>query len=119
MARGRKINYDASFSSVTGRASFVAVLRIAEDRFIDGIAYASPSTSMLQAEARALQMSCLLTQVHNLNQVEIESDNQMIIHLCVSEMVPSWDCMAIVSDIQLLSRNRQWNFVWTKRSNNR
>ncbi|KAL7245497.1 hypothetical protein ACSBR2_000767 [Camellia fascicularis] len=51
--------------------------------------------------------------------VDVESDNQPLIKLCVSEDVPPWECMAVVLDIQSFSKLRRRKFGWTSRANNR
>lgn len=63
-------------------------------------------------------MACLLAQAHNLSLVEIESDNQVIIKLYVSETIPPWEIMAFLFLIIACMLCRSWRFMWT-RSNNR
>ncbi|KAL7206513.1 hypothetical protein ACSBR2_019265 [Camellia fascicularis] len=72
-----------------------------------------------QAEAYAVRLACRLAQAHNLDVVQIESDNQMIIKLYVSEKVPPWDSLAVLVDVRWMARNRRWDFVWTRRANNK
>ncbi|KAI8016851.1 hypothetical protein LOK49_LG04G00267 [Camellia lanceoleosa] len=54
----------------------------------------------------------------NLLRVEIESDNQSVISLCVSETVPPWDYSAIILDIRGLGSTHSLSFSWTSRHNN-
>ncbi|KAL7176916.1 hypothetical protein ACSBR2_030284 [Camellia fascicularis] len=76
------INCDATFSKATASASIAAILRDSEGR---------------QA---VCCLACFLAQNHNLSFVEIESDNQTIIKLCVSETIPPWESVVVVSNIR-------------------
>ncbi|CAL5389426.1 unnamed protein product [Camellia sinensis] len=113
-----KVNCDASFHQSSAKASAAAIMRDSKGQFIDGIVTAFFSASALQAEAVAVRLACRLAQMHGLSLADIENDNQELIHLCVSETVPPWEIMAVVADIRSLARDKAWNFMWTRRTNN-
>ncbi|XP_028099060.1 uncharacterized protein LOC114298654 [Camellia sinensis] len=114
-----KINCDASFCQRTSRAAIAAVVRDSNGQLIDGNAKTVSASSASQAEACAVRMACLMVKAHNLSFVEIESDNQMVIKLCVSEQVPPWELSAIILDIRHFASVYHLSFSWTHRSNNR
>ncbi|KAL7189912.1 hypothetical protein ACSBR1_039536 [Camellia fascicularis] len=64
-------------------------------------------------------MACLMIQAHNLSNVEIESDNQLVIQLSVSEMVPPWEISAMILDIRAIALQFHLLFTWTRCSNNK
>ncbi|KAL7218004.1 hypothetical protein ACSBR2_011269 [Camellia fascicularis] len=64
-------------------------------------------------------VACSMVRDLLLTNVVVESDNSLVMKLCVSKMVPPWDCMAIFSDIKGLSQMRNVSFCWTRRSYNR
>ncbi|GMP90923.1 hypothetical protein CsSME_00041841 [Camellia sinensis var. sinensis] len=55
----------------------------------------------------------------HLDSAIIESDNQEVIKLAVSEQVPPWETLAIFLDIRHLARQGNFQLSWTHRSNNR
>ncbi|KAI8016601.1 hypothetical protein LOK49_LG05G02220 [Camellia lanceoleosa] len=55
----------------------------------------------------------------HLDSVIIESDNQEVIKLAISEQVPPWETLAIFLDIRHLARQGNLQLPWTPRSNNR
>ncbi|CAL5428393.1 unnamed protein product [Camellia sinensis] len=113
-----KVNCDASFHRSLAKASAAAIMRDSEGHFIDGVVTSFFLASALQAEAVAVRLACRLVQMYGLSLADIENDNQDLIHLCVSETVPSWEITAIVADIRSLARDRAWKFMWTRRTNN-
>ena len=50
--------------------------------------------------------------------VVVESDNKFVIHLCVSEDVPPWECGAIIHDIKGMAARSQLSFQWCPRAAN-
>ncbi|XP_028084016.1 uncharacterized protein LOC114285186 [Camellia sinensis] len=114
-----KINCDASFCQRNSMAAIAAVMRDSKGHLIDGNARTVSASSAFQDEAFAVRMACLMVRAHNLSFVEIESDNQMVIKLCVSEQVPPWELSAIILDIRYFASAYQLSFSWTHRSNNR
>ncbi|KAL7222781.1 hypothetical protein ACSBR1_024474 [Camellia fascicularis] len=92
-------------------------MRNSRGRLLDDLVSSFLASSALQAEAHAIRLARSLAQAHNASMVEIETDNQSLIKLCLSEDVPPWECMAMVHDIRSLSKPRQWNFGWTRRAN--
>ncbi|KAI7995878.1 hypothetical protein LOK49_LG11G02291 [Camellia lanceoleosa] len=113
-----KVNCDASFHRASAKASAAAIMRDAQGQFLDGIVTSFFSASTLHAEAVAVRLACRLVQMYGLSLADIENDNQELIHLCVSETVPPWEIMAIVADIRSFARDRDWKFMWTRRTNN-
>ncbi|KAL7189459.1 hypothetical protein ACSBR1_039162 [Camellia fascicularis] len=80
---GFKINCDETFSKATAKASIAGILRDSEGRLLDGQVSSLLSSSTQQVEAQAVRLACFLAKNHNLPSVEIESDNQTIVKLCV------------------------------------
>ncbi|KAI7988222.1 putative ribonuclease H protein [Camellia lanceoleosa] len=114
-----KINCDASFCQRNSTAAIAAVIRDSNGHLIDGNARTVSASSASQAEAYAVRMACLMVRGHKMSFVEIESDNQLVIKLCVSEQVPPWELSAIIMDIRSFASAYQLSFSWTNRSNNR
>ncbi|KAL7223959.1 hypothetical protein ACSBR1_025423 [Camellia fascicularis] len=85
---GIKINCDASFNQKHLKASAAAIMPDRRGRLLDGLVSSFSASSALLAEAQAIHLACFLAQEHNTSLVEIESDNQSLIKLCVSEDVP-------------------------------
>ncbi|KAL7180298.1 hypothetical protein ACSBR1_043502 [Camellia fascicularis] len=56
---------------------------------VDGMVQKIRLRSVAQRELSALRQACLMVVALNLAKVEIESDCKSVIHLCVSEGVPS------------------------------
>ncbi|KAL7212958.1 hypothetical protein ACSBR2_015621 [Camellia fascicularis] len=73
----------------------------------------------MQGEARAVRMACAFSHTLNLRQVHVEGDNKSVINLSVSELVPPWDCQAIIHDIRSAQFRRNISFSWTPRNTNR
>ncbi|GMP56390.1 hypothetical protein CsSME_00020900 [Camellia sinensis var. sinensis] len=48
----------------------------------------------------------------DLTDVQIESDSQSVIHLCVSEGVPLWELLALLCDVRALASSRHLGFSW-------
>lgn len=106
-----KINCDASFCNHHSCASIAAVMRDSHDgHLVDGIARAIDASSIVSAEAQAVRMACVMAHSYNLSYVEIESDSQMVINLCVSETVPPWESSAVLLDIREFAAQHQLSF---------
>lgn len=80
---GFKISYVATFSKATAKATIAVIPRDSEGRLLDGLTSSILSSSAQQAEAQAVRLACFLAKDHNLPSVEIESDNQTIVKLCL------------------------------------
>ncbi|KAL7246360.1 hypothetical protein ACSBR2_001467 [Camellia fascicularis] len=64
-------------------------------------------------------MACAFSHTLNLRQVHVEGDNKSVIDLSVFELVPPWDCQAIIHDIRFAQSRRNIFFSWSPRSTNR
>ncbi|KAL7162800.1 hypothetical protein ACSBR2_043141 [Camellia fascicularis] len=114
-----KLNCDASFTIDGSKASLVVILRNREGQLVDGRTSIVHVSSTLQGEARAVRMAYAFSQTLNLSQVSVEGDNKTVIELSVSELVPPWDCMAIIHDIRSAKSRSNISFSWSPRSSNR
>ncbi|KAL7243729.1 hypothetical protein ACSBR1_016032 [Camellia fascicularis] len=114
-----KLNCDASFTKDGSKASLVAILRNREEQLVDGRTSIVYVSSTLQGEARAVRMACAFSQTLNLRQISVEGDSKSVIELSVSELVPPWDCMAIIHDIRSAKSRNNISFCWSPRSSNR
>ncbi|KAG5563336.1 hypothetical protein RHGRI_005922 [Rhododendron griersonianum] len=65
-----------------------------------------------------LREACLFAKALNLSSVCIENDNAQLISLSVSELVPPWEALAIISDIRSLASDLRLSFRWTPREGN-
>ncbi|CAL5417519.1 unnamed protein product [Camellia sinensis] len=113
-----KINCDASFCNQHSSASIAAVMRDSHGHLVDGIARAIDASSVVSAEAKAVRIACVVAHSYSLSYVEIESDSQMAINLCVSETVPPWESSAVLLDIREFAAQHHLSFSWTSRHNN-
>ncbi|KAI8005849.1 hypothetical protein LOK49_LG07G00567 [Camellia lanceoleosa] len=86
---------------------------------MDGVVRMEKVGSVMQGEAMAIRWACLLTRDLNLSQVEIISDNQEVIRLCVSEDAPPWSCAPIIEDIRSLANQCNFSLLWTPRMVNK
>ncbi|GMP26691.1 hypothetical protein CsSME_00003031 [Camellia sinensis var. sinensis] len=114
-----KLNCDASFTKDGSKASLAVILRNREGQLVDGRTFIVHVSSTLQGEARAVRMACAFSQTLNLRQVSVEGDNKTVIELSVSELVPPWDCMAIIHDIRSAKSWSNISFSWSPRSSSR
>lgn len=94
-----KFNCDAAFCKHSSSAAMAVILRDSKGNPLDGCAKSIEASSAVQAEAHAVHMACLMAQALNLSQVEIKTDNKMVISLCISETVPPWEYSAAIMDI--------------------
>ncbi|KAG5556475.1 hypothetical protein RHGRI_006921 [Rhododendron griersonianum] len=113
VAGSLKINCDASWSKGLNRGWGGIILSL-----IDGRRFKISATSAFLAEASVLREACLFAKALNLSSVCIENDNAQLISLSVSELVPPWEVLAIISDIRLLAREEGLSFRWTPREGN-
>ncbi|KAG5545805.1 hypothetical protein RHGRI_018086 [Rhododendron griersonianum] len=113
-----KINCDASWSKGPNRGWGGIILRDSHGNLIDGRRFRISATSALHAEASVIREACLFAKALNLSSVCIENDNAQLISLSVSELVPPWEVLAILSDIRLLAKDEGLSFRWTPREGN-
>ncbi|KAI8526992.1 hypothetical protein RHMOL_Rhmol12G0042100 [Rhododendron molle] len=105
-----KINCDASWSRDLKRGWGGIILRDNRGHLVDGRRFRISSTSAFLAEASVLREACLFAKALNLSSVCIENDNVQLISLNVSELVPPWEALAIISDIRLLASELRVSF---------
>ncbi|CAL5387174.1 unnamed protein product [Camellia sinensis] len=113
-----KVSCDASFSSSDGRAALAAILRDSHGTLLDGVTSIAYSSSAKQGEARAIRLACMFLRALGILNLQVESDSQEVITLCVSEMVPPWDIAALLHDIQVVSSSSHVSFAWIPRESN-
>ncbi|XP_028072149.1 uncharacterized protein LOC114274429 [Camellia sinensis] len=113
-----RINCDASFSRDGSKASLAVILRNWGGKLVDGRTSTVHVSLTLQREAQAVRMACAFSQTLNLREVSVEGDNKSVIDLSVSELVPPWDCLAIIHDIRSTRSRRDISFSWSPRSTN-
>ncbi|KAL7168149.1 hypothetical protein ACSBR2_038565 [Camellia fascicularis] len=94
-----KVSCDTSFSSSDGRATLAMILRDSHGKLIDGVAFIACSSSAKQGEAHAIRLACMFLRALGLSNLQVKSDSQEVIALCVSELVPPWDISALLDDI--------------------
>ncbi|KAL7220331.1 hypothetical protein ACSBR2_013250 [Camellia fascicularis] len=87
-------------------------------KLIDGVVSSTFSTSAQQSEAQAIRLACAFSQALGLSNVLVENDNKAVIELCVSELVPPWNCLAIMHDIKAMSSSSVISFSWVPREVN-
>ncbi|KAL7221240.1 hypothetical protein ACSBR1_023232 [Camellia fascicularis] len=92
------------------KASLAVVLRYDKGTMIEGLVNLSYSSSMKQGEARAVRLACTFLQSLGLNHVQIERDKNAVIELRVSELVPPWNCLAILQDISQCQSSKHYSF---------
>lgn len=49
----------------------------------------------------------------------VESDCKQAIELCVNELVPPWNCIALVEDIKEMAEERSITLQWIRRTGNK
>ncbi|KAG5541587.1 hypothetical protein RHGRI_021428 [Rhododendron griersonianum] len=91
-----KINCDGSWSRDLKRGWGGIILRDNRGHLVDG------------RRSRILSTSAFLA----------ENDNAQLISLSVSELVPPWEALAIISDIRSLASDLRLSFRWTPREGN-
>lgn len=99
-----KFNCDASFRANGEKASAAVLLRNSDGHLLDGLASVFYSSSSFAAEAQAVRLAAQMATASHLDSAIIESDNQKVIKLAVSEQVPPWETLAIFLDIRHLAR---------------
>ncbi|KAL7243137.1 hypothetical protein ACSBR1_015538 [Camellia fascicularis] len=114
-----KFNCDAAFDLRQGTGAVAVLLRDHLGILVDGMACKIRVRSVAQGELLAVRHACLMADASNLAVVDVESDCKSVIYLCVSEGVPPWELLAMISDVRYLATNRQLNFVWCPRKGNR
>ncbi|XP_028095770.1 uncharacterized protein LOC114293006 [Camellia sinensis] len=114
-----KVNCDVAILLGSSRAAAAAVLRDEHGRLVDGLTKKLCISSPFQGEAQACRLACLLAHQHNLLDVLVEGDNKAVIHLCVTETVPPWECVAILRDIKLLAPQGRFSFQWRPKASNK
>ncbi|KAL7264102.1 hypothetical protein ACSBR1_002121 [Camellia fascicularis] len=67
---------------------------------VDGMACKIRVRSVAQGELLAVRQACLMAVALNRAAVDIESDCKSVIQLCVSEGVPPWELLALLSDVR-------------------
>ncbi|XP_028072143.1 uncharacterized protein LOC114274422 [Camellia sinensis] len=107
-----KANCDASFASKGKKTSLAVILRDWTGQFIDGVVSTVHTSSVTQGEARAIWLACMFLQALGLSNVQVESDCKSVIDLCVSKLVPPWECLAYVSDIRSMGQASSFSFSW-------
>ncbi|KAF7140294.1 hypothetical protein RHSIM_Rhsim06G0103400 [Rhododendron simsii] len=117
-AGSMKINCDASWSKDLKRGWGGIILRDDRGHLVDGRRFRISASSAFLAEASVLREACLFAKALNLSSVCIENDNVQLISLSVSELVPPWQALAIISDIRLLASELRLSFCWTPREGN-
>ncbi|KAF7148397.1 hypothetical protein RHSIM_Rhsim03G0084200 [Rhododendron simsii] len=117
-AGSMKINCDASWSKDLKRGWGGIILRDYRGHLVDGRRFRILANSAFLAEASVLREACLFAKALNLSSVCIENDNAQLISLSVSELVPPWEALAIISDIRLLASDLRLSLCWTPREGN-
>ncbi|KAF7154379.1 hypothetical protein RHSIM_Rhsim01G0155500 [Rhododendron simsii] len=117
-AGSMKINCDASWSKDLKRGWGGIILRDDRGHLVDGRRFRISASSAFLAEASVLREACLFAKALNLSSVCIENDNVQLISLSVSELVPPWQALAIISDIRLFANELRLSFCWTPREGN-
>ncbi|KAI8574296.1 hypothetical protein RHMOL_Rhmol01G0343400 [Rhododendron molle] len=70
---------------------------------LDGRRVSISGPLALSCEALALRKACLMGKALHLSGIQVENDNKHLITLCVSELVPPWECRVIIQDIKTLA----------------
>ncbi|GMP24620.1 hypothetical protein CsSME_00001818 [Camellia sinensis var. sinensis] len=99
-----KVSCDASFSSSDGRAALAVILRDSHGKLIDGTTSIAYSSSAKQGEAHVIRLACMFLRALGLLNLQVESDSQEVITLCVLELVMSF--------------SSQVSFAWIPRESN-
>lgn len=113
-----KINCDTNFSIHDGRAVVAVILRDDQGKLVDGVVSTVYSFLVRQGEAHDIRLAYLFLQSLGLSNIQVESDNKEVIALCISKLVPPWDCSAIIHDIQVLKLTLHASFAWIPREAN-
>ncbi|KAI7984678.1 hypothetical protein LOK49_LG15G00353 [Camellia lanceoleosa] len=75
------------------------VIRDDQGCLMDSMARETALSSAAQGKALAIRLACLMVSSLGLSSVEVEGDNQRVIHLCVSKDAPPWEFCTIIDDI--------------------
>ncbi|XP_028110248.1 uncharacterized protein LOC114308781 [Camellia sinensis] len=100
-----KLNCDASFAKDCSKTSLVVILRDWRGNLVDGTTTMVHVSSTIQSEARAVRMAYAFSQTLNFSQIQVENGSQSVIKSRVFELVPPWDCQAIIHDIHSAKSN--------------
>ncbi|XP_028108649.1 uncharacterized protein LOC114307439 [Camellia sinensis] len=106
------------FSSSDGRAALAVILRDSHGTLIDGVTSIAYSSSAKQEKAHAIRLACMFLRALGFLNLQVESDSQEVITLCISEMAPPWDIAALLHDIQVVSSSSQVSFAWIPKQSN-
>ncbi|XP_028110664.1 uncharacterized protein LOC114309167 [Camellia sinensis] len=113
-----KVNCDTSFASKGKKTSLAVILQDWKGHLIDGVVSIVHTSSVTQGEARAIWLACMFLQALGLSNFQVESDCKSVIDLCVSELVPPWECLAYLSDIRSTGQASSFSFSWVPRAAN-
>ncbi|KAI8014715.1 putative ribonuclease H protein [Camellia lanceoleosa] len=113
-----KINCDVAVQTGSSQAAAAAILQNSIGQMRDRLTQKWCISSSLQGEALSYRLACQLAQAYHPAIVKVEGDNKQVIHLCVSEDVPHWECGAIVHDIKQLADQGTLSFHWCSRTAN-
>ncbi|KAI8558898.1 hypothetical protein RHMOL_Rhmol04G0132100 [Rhododendron molle] len=86
--------------SQKGEIAVASVLQDWKGALVDGRVGRTSVTSPLQGELLAILLACEMAEALGISKACIESDNQQAIKLSVSELVPPWEVLSLVSDIR-------------------
>ncbi|KAI8004166.1 hypothetical protein LOK49_LG08G00222 [Camellia lanceoleosa] len=115
-----KVNCDVAVKKGSLQAAAVAaVLRDVNGNLVNGLTKKMCISSPFQGKALACRLARLLAHKLNLLDVLVEGDNKAVIHLCVTETAPLWECGAILSDIKHLATQGRFYFQWRSRASNK
>ncbi|KAE9444751.1 hypothetical protein C3L33_23351, partial [Rhododendron williamsianum] len=87
-----KINCNASWNAGSHSGFAGIVVCNHTGMLLDGRRVSISGPSALSCEALALRKSCLMGKALHLSGIQVENDNKHLITLCVSELVPPWEC---------------------------
>ncbi|KAI8031604.1 hypothetical protein LOK49_LG01G00240 [Camellia lanceoleosa] len=113
-----KLNCDAAVDLKLGKGSVAVLVRDHMGQLVDGLVSKIRLRSVAQGELLAIRYACLMAAAFDLTDVQIESDSQSVIHLCVSEGVPPWELLALLCDVRALASSRHLGFSWCPRRAN-
>ncbi|KAF7153144.1 hypothetical protein RHSIM_Rhsim01G0167200 [Rhododendron simsii] len=113
-----KINYDASWIDSAQKSWGGIILRNSRGCLLDGRRFCISANSAFIAEAFIFREACLFAKALNLQNVSIESDCASLISLSVSELVPPWEVLALITDIRKIGAELELSFCWTPREGN-
>lgn len=112
-------NCDASWKEEFGGGFGAVILRNHRGELLNGKKLKVTGSSVLVCEALTLREACLMAKALDLRAAQIESDNKCLISLCVSELVPPWECGCVILDIRQLVLDLNLSLLWIARDSNR